>query len=136
MVNHIKGIIDEKGRTAEKKDGDLPSTVFHTLLESNLPEEEKSLERLWQEAQLIIGAGTDTVANALTVTTFHVLNNQEILARLRMELEDAIPDRDGPVKLLIVEQLPYLVSIFPEFWVLEAVALAHECWFYHFLRRD
>jgi len=110
LVGHIQDIIDAKDQKVEKKDGELPRTIFHTLLESNLPEEEKSLERLWQEAQLVIGAGTDTVANALTVTTFHVLNNPETLAKLRKELEEAIPDREGPVNLLVVEQLPYLVS--------------------------
>ena len=88
----------------------MPRTVFHSLLDSSLPPEEKSVERLWQEAQVIIGAGTDTTANTLAVTTFHLLNNPKKNTKLRKELETAFPDRHVPLKLTAVEQLPYLVS--------------------------
>jgi len=46
----------------------------------------------------------------LTVIHFHLLDNPDILEKLRKELEDAIPDKFEAVKLSVVEQLPYLVS--------------------------
>lgn len=113
MGRHIQRVIDEKEHRHERQEGDTPSTIFHTLLESNLPDEEKSLERLWQEAMLIVGAGTDTTGNALTVTTFHLISNPDKLAKLRKELEAAIPNRFQPAKLIVVEKLPYLVSLLP-----------------------
>jgi cytochrome P450 len=59
---------------------------------------------------VVVGAGADTTGNALTITTFHLLANPDICARLRKELEEAIPDRFQPAKLSFVENLPYLVS--------------------------
>lgn len=38
------------------------TTVFHDLLTSNLPESEKSTERLGMEAQALVGAGIETTA--------------------------------------------------------------------------
>ena len=37
-------------------------TIFHELLQGDLPEEEKNLDRLWLEGQLVVGAGTETTA--------------------------------------------------------------------------
>lgn len=65
---------------------------------------------MWQEGQVVIGAGADTTANALTLLHFHILDNTDILKKLRKELEDAIPDKFAPVELRVVEKLPYLVS--------------------------
>lgn len=111
LVCEIQTIIANRERKVDVQDGELPRTIFQTLLNSDLPPKEKSLDRVTQEAQVIIGAGSDTVANALTVTTFHILNNPEVLVKLKQELETAMPDRSAPTKLSIVERLPYLVSV-------------------------
>jgi cytochrome P450 len=102
--------MDQRDKKVEREEGELPRTIFQTLLESNLPDEEKTVDRLWQEALLIIGAGTDTTGNTLAVITFHILNNPSILAKLKAELEVAMPNKVAPAKLSDVEQLPYLVS--------------------------
>jgi cytochrome P450 len=65
---------------------------------------------LWQEGQVVIGAGADTTANALTITHFHILNNPNVHKQLRAELEEALPKKYAPVELRVVDQLPYLVS--------------------------
>jgi cytochrome P450 len=80
-------------------------------LDSNLPPEDKTVERLRQEGQLILGAGSDTVSNTLATTTFHLVDNAEKMLKLVEELEKAMPDPNEPAKLSLVEQLPYLVSI-------------------------
>jgi cytochrome P450 len=87
----------------------LEKTIFHEILESNIPEEEKSFERLWQEAQVTIGAGSDTTGNAFTVTHFHLLDNPDILKKLQTELREALPNKYDTIELRVVEQLPYLV---------------------------
>lgn len=94
----------------EQTDLGMDKTIIHELLESNLPPEEKLHSRLWQEAQVVIGAGADTTATTLNVTHFHVLDNPDVLKKLRAELETAMPDKFAPAKLSIVERLPYLVS--------------------------
>jgi hypothetical protein len=97
----------------EYSDMGLNKTIFHAVLESNLPPEEKSHSRLWQEGQVVIGAGADTTSNALTVIHFHLLDNPHILEKLRKELEDAVPDKFKTAELSLVEKLPYLVSWVP-----------------------
>jgi hypothetical protein len=47
------------------------STVFHELLQGDLPDEEKDTERLSQESQTIIGAGTETTAWSKRVPILH-----------------------------------------------------------------
>ena len=88
----------------------LEKTIFHEILESDLPPEEKTFERLWQEAQVTIGAGADTTGNALTVIHFHLLDNPNTLRKLQAELQEALPNKYDPIELRVVEQLPYLVS--------------------------
>lgn len=46
----------------------------------------------------------------MTIIHFHLLDNVDVLERLRKELEDAMPDRLKPAELNVVEKLPYLVS--------------------------
>lgn len=109
LAGHIQEIIDTQDKLEENEHG-LPRTIFHSLLQSNVPKEEKSLKRLVEEGQLVVGAGADTTAHALTTTTFHLLDNPEKLAKLQKELREAIPDPSQPAKLSVVENLPYLVS--------------------------
>lgn len=57
-----------KTQIREVKEGKVPKsgnasiTIFHEVLNGNLPEREKSVARLWQEGQIIMGAGTETPA--------------------------------------------------------------------------
>lgn len=111
MQENTQAVIDGKHKfSKEQLDLGLDKTIFHTLLESDLPPEEKLQSRLWQEGQVVIGAGADTTANALTITHFHILDNPEVEKKLRSELSAALPDKNEPVQLKAVEQLPYLVS--------------------------
>lgn len=112
MADYISEIIDTTRNGTVKEAGILPRTVFHSILESDIPTEEKKLLRLTQEGQVVVGAGADTTANALAVTTFHLLNNPDKLAKLLKELEEALPDKFQHAKLSRIEQLPYLVCPF------------------------
>jgi cytochrome P450 len=110
VERQIAGIIDDNKADKEKYLIEGQPTIFHELINSNLPPIEKSLDRLWQEGQIVVGAGADTTANALTITTFHVLDNPEILKKLRKELLTAMPERHSRPRLVDLEHLPYLVS--------------------------
>jgi cytochrome P450 len=104
-------VIDgEYRQSQEKTDLGMDKTIIHELLDSDLPPEEKLHARIWQEAQVVIGAGADTTANTLNTTHFHILDNPDVLKRLRQELEVAMPDKFAPAKLTVVEKLPYLVN--------------------------
>ncbi|TVY35182.1 Cyrochrome P450 monooxygenase [Lachnellula subtilissima] len=83
-------------------------TLFHELLEGDVPDSEKSMNQPVQEAQVVVSAGTETTAWCLSVITFHLLSNPTILERLRKELEEAIPDLNKLVPL------PYLTACIQE----------------------
>jgi len=95
-------------------------TIFHELLNSDLPPGEKTDARLGDEAQLIVAAGLITTSWALTVASFHITNDVDIFHKLRKELEAAIPDLAVPLEWVKLEQLPYLNGC-----VHEAVRLSH-----------
>lgn len=102
--------------SSEYEELGLTHTVFHALLDSDLPPEEKLQSRLWQEGQVLIGAGADTTAQALTVTHFHILDNPEVLKKMRVELEKVMPNSYEPAELKVLEQLPYFVSSLTSSW--------------------
>jgi cytochrome P450 len=89
-------------------------TIFAELLESDLPPVEKSVARLGDEAQLMLGAGIETVGWTLAVTTFHVINNGAIFAKLRAELKEALPTTTTPLSCQKLERLPYLTACIQE----------------------
>ncbi|KAK4505824.1 hypothetical protein PRZ48_003789 [Zasmidium cellare] len=85
-------------------------TIFHSLLQSDLPPAEKSNLRLAEEAQLILGAGIETTAWALCQSTYHILASPQIHSKLKSELRAAIPNPSAPSAFAYanLENLPYL----------------------------
>ncbi|KAG4444137.1 hypothetical protein IFR05_000366 [Cadophora sp. M221] len=105
----IRQIISETQTGKHKEREKSIPTIFHDILSSNLPEWEKSPDRLYQEGQTFIAAGTETTAWCLTVITFYLLSNPSILAPLRAELIAA--KARSSVEL---ERLPYLSAVIQE----------------------
>ncbi|RMZ77471.1 hypothetical protein DV738_g4378, partial [Chaetothyriales sp. CBS 135597] len=106
------------GRAAEEKP---QKTLFQELLDNqDLPPEEKSLKRLVDEGQTLIAAGQQTTAHHLMTVSYHILANPEVHARLKAELQAAIPDPAVIPPLRQLEQLPYLRAI-----VLEGHRFSH-----------
>ena len=95
-------------------------TLFHEILQSNLPESDKTISRLKDEAAIVVGAGTLTTSWALSVATYHLLASPRILAKLKAELRSTIPEPNANVDLPALERLPYLVAV-----VQEAVRLSY-----------
>ncbi len=86
-------------------------TIFEALLDSDLPPQEKTVDRLLGEGFILVGAGGETTAHTLAVLSFHLLNNPEILKKLRAELVEVMPDPCSPVSWQQLEQLPFLVGL-------------------------
>lgn len=97
---------------AKNKEGKkTKGTVFQALLDSDLPPEEKSADRLQDEGQTIVGAGSETTAKSLAVITFYLCEDKKKLERLREELRTVMPTPTSSVSLTTLEQLPYMVSV-------------------------
>ncbi|KEF57549.1 uncharacterized protein A1O9_05466 [Exophiala aquamarina CBS 119918] len=90
------------------------ATLFHEMLHSDLAPIEKSVERMMQEAQVIIGAAILTTSWAAVVASFHIIDKPDIFKKLRAELEEAIPDPKAPLDWQHLEQLPYLTGCIKE----------------------
>lgn len=71
-------------------------TLFEVICNSSLPTEEKTLDRLAEEAFVVIAAGGDTVARALTIAMYYLLSNPVYQDRLRDELTEAEFHFDEP----------------------------------------
>lgn len=94
-------------------------TIFHELLSSKLPDQEKSLSRLADDAVITIAAGTITTSWTLCIAMYYLMTNPHILAKLRSELSSAMPEPTGTgtnmhVPLATVENLPYLSAVLQE----------------------
>ncbi len=89
-------------------------TLFHEILKSNLQDVDKSIERLTDEAQIVVAAGTATTAWAISVATYHLLTTPTILEKLKTELSSAIPDSNVSISLSVLMQLPYLSAVIQE----------------------
>lgn len=103
----IDVITQEKG----EKQG---TTVFHELLESSLPTEEKTTTRLQHEAQAIIGAGTETTAWTLAVISFYLVHNRALLTELQDAIELGNPTSLEVLPWRMLEQIPYVTAIILE----------------------
>lgn len=88
--------------------------IFHEILQSKLPESDKTDSHLSEEALTIVGAGTATVAWVLSVATYHLILNPRILTKLKSELKSAIPDPDTNVPVEVLENLPYFEAVVQE----------------------
>lgn len=91
-------------------------TIFHEVLDSKLPSHEKSIERLADDAQMVVMAGTLTTASTLEVIQFWLLSQPDTLQKLKEELKKAIPNPEdiGKIPLPTIEALPYLTAVIKE----------------------
>ena len=82
-AKHEKLENDKKGIRA----GDGTS-LFRYIVNSDMPESERSDERLAKEAQVLLGGGTATTARTMSFISYFILANPSIRSRLENELEE------------------------------------------------
>lgn len=88
--------------------------MIHAIAHSDLPQSDKTFERVLEEVMTVIGAAYETTASALRLILFHVYTNKEILQQLRKEIA-ALPGRPhNTIELKQLEQLPYLTAVLTE----------------------
>ncbi|KIK55045.1 hypothetical protein GYMLUDRAFT_176222 [Collybiopsis luxurians FD-317 M1] len=89
-------------------------TIYHHLLEPKAPESRPSRTSLVQEAFTLVAAGSDTVGNVCTVSTYFALKDKSICRELHAELREAWPDKGRPISFVVLEKLPYLTAFIKE----------------------
>ena len=73
-----------------------------------------TIDELSADSLLLLMAGTDTTAHALTIATYNVLKEPAIMSKLQAELREAIPRKDSWVQWADLENLPYLRGVIKE----------------------
>ena len=106
----------EKKRTKQEIEDPTTShkNIFEELYDSNLPPQEKTIDRLNEEGFALILAGADTSSASLSQLSYHLLANPDILKTLKEELRMAMPDTNVPTPWQVLENLPFLVSPLPD----------------------
>jgi cytochrome P450 len=111
LSKQVQQVLDEQSSETPK---DEPTTLFRELIKSDLPAEEKTLRRLTDEANMVLGAGGETTAQTLTRTFYHLIENPQIVEKLRAELTVAIPEPDKIPPLAVLQNLVYLNAVVDE----------------------
>ncbi|KAK1856543.1 cytochrome p450 [Colletotrichum chrysophilum] len=96
------------------KDDYEGKTIFHEIMESDIPESEKSTPRLVDEAMVLAIAGSDTTAMTLSALVFHILSDESMFLRIRKELESVMPDAHQPPDPVKLDSLSYLNATIEE----------------------
>lgn len=86
--------------------------IFQLVLSrtNNLPPTEKAYNRMSHEGVVSIAAGGETTARAMTIATYFLLSEPEILRHLEEELQHIMPEPSSRPALRQLERLPWLVS--------------------------
>ena len=112
MDEQIRGL--ERGeKTANEKKYPF-DTIFSQILNSKLPPEDLSQQRLQHEAMSLIGAGIETTNWVLSAACYHIISNPKVRERLADELKSAIPDPNEMPPQEDLEKLRYLNACIEE----------------------
>lgn len=115
MVAQVKPILAHTDEISRGLSTSHTTTIFHELRDNpDLPPEEKTIQRLTDEAEILIGAGSETTAQALTRIFFYLKHVPAALARLREELDAAIPNAAVIPSWGELQKLPYLTAVIRE----------------------
>lgn len=110
----LKDIVQKqvKGEEDTLKSSEHP-TIFYELLQSDIPPQEKSLRRMVDEAESVIGGGLMTMSWALTIASHHIITNPPILHNLRLELDATLPPPLFRGRLAEARKAPLFDSLYP-----------------------
>lgn len=101
-------------------ENDSPTVLDAIYTSPLLGQEDKTVTRTLAEAQAILGAGTETTGNTLSVLTYHLLSQPSTLQRLKTELRDAAteagagPSTNHLMDSKALDHLPYLQACIRE----------------------
>ncbi|KAK2596439.1 hypothetical protein N8I77_013329 [Diaporthe amygdali] len=96
--------------------GDLPSLAL--LFERLRPSasnyaQTMSREEIYDNANLLIGAGSETTATALSAATYLLAMNPRVLAKLTTEVRESLSS-EGQIDFVSVQKLDYMLAVLDE----------------------
>lgn len=105
--------------TAVRAEKRSDKSVLDGIINSDaIPESDKTVDRITQEARTLVGAGSETTGSSLECIAYHVLANPDVLRRLKQELAEAVSKAGAVEEPLthydIVQPLPFLTAVINE----------------------
>nr|WNZ75843.1 hypothetical protein [Trichoderma harzianum] len=99
----------------QSKGEDSGISIFRHIANSDMPEEERTEERLAKEAQVLLGGGTASTARTIGFASFYILSRPELRSKLEAELKGPMANWPEQVPTWAeLEQLPLLQGIIKE----------------------
>ncbi|KAI9147157.1 Fusicoccadiene C-8 hydroxylase [Paramyrothecium foliicola] len=90
-------------------------SLIHQVLQSDMPESEKSLDRLTKDVQVMLSAGSEESASAMALGIVHILSQPDLKHRLSEELRDVMSQWPRRIPSLNeLESLPVLQATVKE----------------------
>ncbi|UKZ75992.1 hypothetical protein TrVFT333_003688 [Trichoderma virens FT-333] len=90
-------------------------SIFRHIANSDMPEEERTEERLAKEAQVLLGGGTASTARTIGFASYYILSRPELRSKLEAELKEPMANWPESVPSWAeLEQLPLLQAIIKE----------------------
>ncbi|KAK3073430.1 hypothetical protein LTR53_005008 [Teratosphaeriaceae sp. CCFEE 6253] len=120
MIEYQRSFIDQSDmavqRQGQPQDGSAPSILDAIASAPQLSKSDKLPHRIAEEAQLTVGAGTETTGATLALFVYHLASNSPISARLKAELAEAASASTSTSLLdfKTLEKLPYLSACINE----------------------
>jgi cytochrome P450 len=109
MINYTKDLVD---RRLQRGYDEGRTDVFNYLLRDK-GDQEMTKGELYNNAQTLVIAGSETTATLLSGVTWHLLKNPEKLAKVKHEVRSTFND-DSEIDSKSVLKLPYMLAMLQE----------------------
>jgi cytochrome P450 len=93
---------------------DAHPTIFTEIQREKLPARDKTRKSIYENAQMLIGAGFETTGFALSVATYHVLSSPSLYRQLKSELSPVFAKSGNVPSWTELEKVPLLKAVIQE----------------------
>lgn len=118
LVDYMRSFETQTRKVVERHGKPPPGQAMSVLdaiyTSAELDRRDKVVGRIVEEAQNVVGAGTETTGATLTNLTYHLLINPPMLTKLRDELSTAANNSTSLLDYRTLEKLPYLQACINE----------------------
>ncbi|KAG7658461.1 Cytochrome P450 [Arabidopsis suecica] len=113
LIRARRKIVEERKRSEQEDKKDYVQSYVDTLLDLELPEENRKLneEDIMNLCSEFLTAGTDTTATALQWIMANLVKYPEIQERLHEEIKSVVGEEAKEVEEEDVEKMPYLKAV-------------------------
>lgn len=121
IVDSVEGQKEQARRVIKNNGKPISAKTYPVIMNEvykspDLPPQEKTERRLFEEIAILIGAGSETTGHSLSMITYFVTANPEILERLQDELRSnfSAEQIQNVLSYKQLEHLPYLNACISE----------------------